>query len=360
MKKKSLGTIDPKRTYLAPRSSMNPTPGPLNLITDIGGLVVGHAEAANQLTGVTVLIPERPAITAIDQRGGAPGTRETDVFTAENSIDVCHAVVFSGGSAFGLDSAAGVQRWLFERGSGFAVGKTHIPIVPCAVIFDLFANSTGATQPTVDYRELGRIACEQSSQRFLLGNAGAGCGAIAGELKGGAGSASLFDPQNDYMVGAIAVVNSAGSPIVPGSSTFWAWPFEQQNELGGQLVPKYPDNLEPHFPRNLGPAAHTTLVAVATDAPLTSNQTKRLAIMAQDGLARALRPVHAPQDGDTVFALSTTGTSDATDTVSIEVLARLGALAADCTARAIARGVFEAESTTDTVSYQDKFIGNNN
>ena len=153
---------------------MTPTPGPLNLITDIGGLVVGHAEAANQLTGVTVLIPERPAITAVDQRGGAPGTRETDVFTAENSIDICHAVVFSGGSAFGLDSAAGVQRWLFERGSGFAVGKTHIPIVPCAVIFDLFANNADATQPIVDYRELGRISCEQSSQQFLLGNAGAG------------------------------------------------------------------------------------------------------------------------------------------------------------------------------------------
>ena len=339
---------------------MRPTPGPLNLITDVGGLAVGHAEAKNQLTGVTVLIPERPAITAIDQRGGAPGTRETDVFTAENSIDVSHAVVFSGGSAFGLDSAAGVQRWLFERGRGFTVGETHVPIVPCAVIFDLFAHSTDATQPIVDYRELGRISCEQSSQQFLLGNKGAGRGAIAGELKGGTGSASLSDPRNDYMVGAIAVVNSAGSPVVPGSSVFWAWPFEQQNELGGQATPKHPDSLEPHFPRTLGPMAHTTLIAVATDAPLTSNQTKRLAIMAQDGLARALRPVHAPQDGDTVFALSTTGNSDTAAVVSIEILARLGALAADCTARAIARGVFEAESTTCTVAYRDKFFGGNN
>ena len=339
---------------------MPPAPGPLNLITDVDGLVVGHAEAEDQLTGVTVLIPKRPAIAAIDQRGGAPGTRETDVFTAENSVDVCHAVVFSGGSAFGLESATGVQRWLFERGCGFTVGKTHIPIVPCAVIFDLFANSTDATQPIVDYRELGRIACKQRSRQFSLGNVGAGRGAVAGELKGGTGSASLSDPQNNYMVGAIAVVNSAGSPVVPGSSVFWAWPFEQQNELGGQSIPKHPDNLEPYFPRNLGPAAHTTLVAVATDAPLTTNQTKRLAIMAQDGLARALRPVHAPQDGDTVFALSTTGTSDAATVVSIEILARLGALAADCTARAIARGVFEAESTTGTVSYRDKFFGNNN
>ena len=164
---------------------MTPAPGPLNLITDVAGLAVGHAEAIDQLTGVTVLIPERPAITAIDQRGGAPGTRETDVFTAENSIDVCHAVVFSGGSAFGLDSAAGVQRWLFERGSGFTVGKTHIPIVPCAVIFDLFTGNTNAPRPIVNYRELGRIACKQTSKQFFLGNAGAGCGAIAGELKGG-------------------------------------------------------------------------------------------------------------------------------------------------------------------------------
>ena len=339
---------------------MPPAPGPLNLITDVGGLVVGHAEAADQLTGVTVLIPERPAITAIDQRGGAPGTRETDVFAGENTVDVCHAVVFSGGSAFGLDSATGAQHWLFKHGCGFAVGNTHIPIVPCAVIFDLLANSTDATQPVVDYRELGRIACEQSTQQFLLGNAGAGRGAIAGELKGGTGSASLFDSENDYMVGAIAVVNSAGSAVIPGTSVFWAWPFEQQNELGGQLIPNRPDNLEPRFPRSLGPAAHTTLVAVATDAPLTSNQTKRLAIMAQDGLARALRPVHAPQDGDTVFALSTTGTSNSAAVVSIEILARLGALAADCTARAIARGVFEANSTASTMSYQDKFVGNNN
>jgi L-aminopeptidase/D-esterase-like protein len=331
----------------------------LNLITDVGGLVVGHAEAIDQLTGVTVLVPERPAITAIDQRGGAPGTRETDVLTLENTVDVSHALVFSGGSAFGLESATGVQRWLFERGCGFPVGQTRIPIVPCAVIFDLFANSSDATQPIVDYRELGRLSCEQANRQFSLGNVGAGRGAVAGELKGGTGSASLSDPQNDYMVGAIAVVNSAGSPVVPGSSVFWAWPFEQQNELGGQITPKHPENLEPHFPRNLGPAAHTTLVAVATDAPLTSNQTKRLAIMAQDGLARALRPVHAPQDGDTVFALSTTGTSDAAAVVSIEILARLGALAADCTARAIARGVFEAESTTGTVSYRDKFFDGN-
>ena len=339
---------------------MTPTPGPLNLITDVAGLAVGHAEVIDQLTGVTVLIPENPVITAIDQRGGAPGTRETDVLTLENTVDVSHGLVFSGGSAFGLESATGVQHWLFEHGHGYSVGKVLIPIVPCAVIFDLFANGTGVTQPVVDYRELGLNACEQRSRQFSLGNAGAGCGAVAGELKGGTGSASLFDPKNDYTVGALAVVNSAGSPVMPGSSVFWAWPFEQQNELGGQLPPKHPENLEPHFPRNLGPAAHTTLVAVATDAPLTSNQTKRLAIMAQDGLARALRPVHAPQDGDTVFALSTTGNNDATTAVSIEILARLGALAADCTARAIARGVFEAESTAGTVSYQDKFIGNNN
>jgi L-aminopeptidase/D-esterase-like protein len=355
-----LNIIQLKRIYPVSDSSTPPAPGPLNLITDVAGLVVGHAEPADQLTGVTVLIPERPVITAVDQRGGAPGTRETDVFKGENSIDISHAVVFSGGSAFGLESATGVQTWLFERGRGFAVGRTHIPIVPCAVIFDLFANSTDAFQPIVDYRELGRIACEQASKQFFLGNAGAGRGAVAGELKGGTGSASLSDPENGYMVGAIAVVNSAGSAVVPGSSALWAWPFEQQNELGGQLTPKRPDNLEPHFPRSIGPAAHTTLVVIATDAPLTPNQTKRLAIMAQDGLARALRPVHAPQDGDTVFAISTTGTSDAAAIVSIEILARLGALAADCTARAIARGVFEAESTISTVSYQDKYLSNNN
>jgi L-aminopeptidase/D-esterase-like protein len=334
---------------------MTPAPGPLNLITDVQGLSVGHAESADRLTGVTTLIPKLPAITAIDQRGGAPGTRETDVLVAENTVDVSHALVFSGGSAFGLESATGVQHWLFEHGRGFQVGDTHIPIVPCAVIFDLFANNSNFHRSTVDYRELGRISCERTSLQFSLGNAGAGLGAVSGELKGGTGSASLFDPQTRYTVGAISIVNSAGSAVIPGTSTFWAWPFEQQNELGHQSQPTCPDDLEPHFPRNLGPAANTTLVAVATDAPMSSNQTKRLAIMAQDGLARALRPAHSPQDGDTVFAISTTG-KNCDAMVSTDILARLGALAADCTARAIARGVFEAESTGETVSYRDQFF----
>ena len=334
---------------------MIPTPGPLNLITDVSGLGVGHAEANDQLTGVTVLLPEEPAVAAIDQRGGAPGTRETDVLAPENSVEAIHALVFAGGSAFGLESATGVQHWLFEQGRGFPVGNIRVPIVPCAVIFDLFASGVDSHRPTCDYRELGRAACENSAREFSLGNAGAGLGAIAGELKGGTGSVSLYDPRTGYTVGALATVNSAGSAIIPGTPVLWAWPFEQQGELGQQPTPALPRDLEPQFPRDLGPTANTTLVAVATDAPLTSSQAKRLAIMAQDGLARALRPVHAPQDGDTIFALSTTGASHPGPSTSIEALARIGALAADCTARAVGRGVFEAESAGIAVSYRDHF-----
>jgi len=334
---------------------MTPAPGLLNLITDVSGLGVGHAEASDQLTGVTVLLPDRPAIAAIDQRGGAPGTRETDVLAPENTIEVIHALVFSGGSAFGLESATGVQHWLFEQDRGLPVGGIHIPIVPCAVIFDLFVSGAHSNRPTCDYREMGRTACENSNRQFLLGNAGAGLGAIAGELKGGTGSVSLYDPRTGYTVGALATVNSAGSAIIPDTPVLWAWPFEQQGELGQQPTPTLPSNLEPQFPRDFGPAANTTLVAVATDAPLTSSQAKRLAIMAQDGLARALRPVHAPQDGDTIFALSTTGAAHSGPPTTIETLARMGALAADCTARAIARGVFEAKSAGVAVSYRDRF-----
>ncbi len=283
------------------------SPGPLNLVTDVEGVTVGHSESADKLTGVTVLITEHPAITSVDQRGGAPGTRETDVFTPGNLVDVSDALVFSGGSAFGLESATGVQKWLHAQGRGFPVGKTRIPIVPSAVIFDLFARDSTNNLPACDYAHLGHVACESNDYKFALGNAGAGCGAVAGDLKGGTGSASLIDHKNGYVVGALAIVNSAGSTIIPGTSTFWAWSFEQQEELGQQQIPCRPTNMEPQFPKPSGPLANTTLVAVVTDAPLTSYQTKRLAIMAQDGLGRAIRPAHAPQDGALVFALSTTG-----------------------------------------------------
>ena len=334
---------------------MIPAPGPLNLITDVSGLGVGHAEGIDQLTGVTVLLPEQPAIAAIDQRGGAPGTRETDVLTLENTIDVIHALVFAGGSAFGLESATGVQRWLFEQDRGFPIGDTHVPIVPCAVIFDLFVNGDDSNHVACDYRAMGIAACEKVNRSFSLGNAGAGLGAIAGEVKGGTGSASLYDPRTGFTVGALVIVNSVGSAIIPGTQTLWAWPFEQQGELGQQPTPSLPNDLEPQFPHDFGPASNTTLVAVATDAPLSSSQVKRMAIMAQDGLARALRPVHAPQDGDTIFALSTTGAVHSGAPIKIEVLSRMGALGADCTTRAIARAVFEAESAGIAMSYRDRF-----
>ena len=326
-------------------------PGARNLITDVPGIRVGNAQDMKLLTGVTVLLPDRPCVAAVDVRGGGPGTRETDALDPANLVETVDALVLSGGSAFGLDAASGVSSWLAARGRGFAVGPARVPIVPAAILFDLLNGGDKDWGDTPPYREMARAACDAAAADFALGNAGAGTGAKAGALKGGLGSVSAIDDVTGFAIGALAAVNPVGSVVMPGQSTLWAWAFELDGELGGQAPPHRPVPPEPDLPSELHPGANTTLVAVAVDAPLTRAQALRVAIMAQDGIARAIRPAHTPYDGDTVFVLAT-GEGHPPGPA---VVARIGTLAADCVSRAIARGVYEAAPAGRWPSWRTTF-----
>lgn len=309
-----------------------------NLLTDIGGLEVGHAHDERLCSGVTVLLADRPFVAAVDVCGGGPGTRETDVLGLAGSVEEAHAIVLSGGSAFGLSAATGVQSWLAERGIGFAVGSARVPIVPQAILFDLLNGGDKAWGPSPPYEALARQACDAAASNFALGSAGAGYGATTATLRGGLGSASE-GLDGDLVAGALAAVNAAGSVTIGDTGHFWAAPFEQAGEFGGRGFPaaiSSPD-LVPRLKG--GPRESTTLAIVATNARLTKPQCHRLAVMAQTGLARAIYPVHTPLDGDVVFALATGEVALAPEPGA---LARLGAAAANCLARAIARGVYEA------------------
>jgi L-aminopeptidase/D-esterase-like protein len=298
------------------------------------------------VTGATAVVPERPALAAVDVRGGGPGTRETEALAAESTVQEVHGLALSGGSAYGLDTAGGVMHWLRQQGCGFAIGGTVVPIVPGAIIFDLtLGGPKDWDHPP--WWDLGYRAAQIAGADFALGNAGAGMGARAGKLKGGLGTASVR--WNGLTLGALAVVNPVGSVVIPGTRTFWAWPFELEGEFGGQTPPDAPPaDLDHDFATPAG--ANTTLTVIATDADLTRAQAKRVALMAHDGYARAIRPVHTPLDGDTVFVLAT-GAIPLADPVGD--LARLGMLAADCAARAITRGVYEAAALAGWPAYRD-------
>jgi len=319
-------------------------PGALNLITDVPGLKVGQAEDAAVRTGVSVILPDERSVCACDVRGGAPGTRETDALQPENLVDAVDAVVLSGGSVYGLAAADGVVAWLGARGRGYGMAPDAAvppsPVVPAAILFDMANGGDKGWGEEPPYRALGRAAAASASDAFALGTAGAGYGAMAGALKGGTGSASIVSGDG-ISVGALVAVNSWGSVVAPGGRTFWAAPFEVGDEFGG-LGPAGLTAAADDWGLSKGPAEgrNTTIACVATDVALTPAQAKRVAVMAQDGLARAIRPIHAPFDGDVVFAISTARRPmpDAAD----YTVARIGALAADCLARAVARAVYEA------------------
>ncbi len=328
-------------------------PGPRNALTDVPGLLVGNAQSAQHLTGVTVILAETPMVAACDIRGGGPGTRETDLLSPDGTVSQIDALVFSGGSALGLDAAGAVVNRLAAMGRGFKVGSATVPLVPAAILFDLLNGGNKQWGEDPPYRQLGLAALDKAAPDFALGNCGAGMGAKAGRLKGGLGTASLID-EAGFIVGALAAVNSFGSTVMPGTSSFWAWPYERAGELGGQPSPAWPGGdmpLDYDFTRPSPAAAggNTTLCAVAVNAKLDKMQTRRVAIMAQDGIARAIRPVHTPLDGDSVFVLAS-GEKPLADPIAD--LARLGMMAADCVARAIARGVFLAEAVPGWPAYR--------
>jgi L-aminopeptidase/D-esterase-like protein len=292
-------------------------------------------------SGVTAVVFDKPAVAAIDVRGGGPGTRESALLDLANTVEQIDAIALAGGSAFGLEAGGGVQAWLAEQGRGFAVGGAVIPIVPGAIMFDLLNGGDKAWGRFAPYRELGYAAAAAAGTDFALGSVGAGLGATTANFKGGIGSASAATP-GGIRVAALAVVNAVGSVTVGDGPWFWAAPFEINSEYGGRGLP-------PSFTADMlsmrikgGAAAtsveNTTLAVVVTDAELTKPQAKRLAMIAQTGFARAIYPVHAPLDGDVLFAAAT-GEKPVDPLVG---LTELGMVAANVVARAIARGVYTA------------------
>jgi D-aminopeptidase len=326
-----------------------------NLITDVPGLKVGHAQDMRLGSGATAIVFDEPAVGSIDLRGGGPGTRETALLDPAQTVQGIDAITLSGGSAFGLDAASGVQAWLKEQGRGFAVRTARVPIVPAAILFDLLSGGDKDWGRYPPYRELGySAAAAAAASDFGLGSVGAGTGATTVNCKGGIGSASAQTPDG-AIVGALAAVNAAGSVLVDQGPWFWAAPFEQNAEFGGRGQPKpFPPQAFAAATKGMARAS-TTLVVVATDATLTKAQAKRLAVMAQSGLSRAVYPVHTPLDGDVVFAIST-GRRPLGD--PLLALTALGALAANVVARAIARGVFAASALPfpgAVASWTDRF-----
>ena len=309
-----------------------------NLITDVAGVRVGHADDARLASGVTAILFDQPAAAAVDVRGGAPGTRETDLLDAHRTVAAIDAVVLTGGSAFGLDSPSGVQAWLRGHGRGFAIGDIRIPIVCGATLFDMLNGGDKNWGRFPPYRDLGYAAADAATLDFKLGTVGAGFGATVFALKGGLGSASA-QTREGHTVGAIVAVNACGSVTVGTSKHFWAAPFEQDREFGGHGSPPAvpPEALIPHAKGR--PGENTTIALVATDAALDKAQCHQLAVMAQDGLARAIYPVHTTLDGDTVFAAAT-GLRPLKTPVS--EVSEIGAIAANVLARAVARAVYTA------------------
>ncbi len=326
-----------------------------NLLTDIPGVRVGHATDLVLGSGVTAIVFDQPVVASVQIGGGAPGTRDTDLLRTDMTAERVDAIVLSGGSTFGLDAAGGVQAALREDGRGLIFGGINIPLAPQAILFDLMNGGNKDWGRFTPYRDLGYVAARAARPGpFELGTVGAGTGATTPLVKGGLGSASAIT-RFGHKVAAIVAVNAVGSPLIGEGPWFWAAPFEQGGEFGdmGQPPRFLPEHLEPRMKGLAGTA--TTIGLVVTDAALTKAQARRLAIMADDGLARAIQPAHAPTDGDTVFAAATG--ERPLDNVLSE-LSVLGHAAGQVMARAVGRAVYHARALPwagAQASWQDRF-----
>ena len=346
----------------------------MNSITDVGGIRVGHYQrldpdaslGAGWACGVTVVLTPPGTVCAVDSRGGAPGTRETDLLDPANTVRYADAVLLAGGSAYGLAAADGVMRWLEEHERGVAMSGGVVPIVPGAVIFDLPVGGWDR-RPTADF---GYLACEAAGNEaavMAVGTVGAGVGARAGVLKGGVGTASTVLPSG-VTVGAIVVVNSAGDVV--DRATGLPWMADLIKELALSPPPTEQIDALAQLPSALSPPdspLNTTIAVIATDAALSPAGCRRIAIAAHDGLARTIRPAHTPLDGDTVFALAT-GAVEVLPTVGENpppaafspetgLVTAVGAAAADCLARAVLVGVLAADSVAGIPTYRDVLPG---
>ena len=325
-----------------------------NLITDVAGLSVGCAHDERLASGVTVTVFDDPAIASVSVLGGAPAGRDLGCLEPDATVEFVDAIVLCGGSAYGLDAASGAQAWLRARGRGHPVRTLRVPIVPQAIIFDLLNGGDKDWGRFPPYRELAYAACEAAGLGVPLGTVGGGFGATTANLKGGQGSASARTSAG-YVVAALVLVNAIGSAVIGDGPHFWAAPWEQGKEFGGLGSPQRLTDVERSLLWKGAGEVATTIAIVATDAVLTKAQAKRLAIIAQGGLSKGLRLAHAMFDGDTVFAA-------ATGRKRLEEprrdLVEIGALASDCLARAVARGVYEATALPfpgALPSWTDKF-----
>ena len=309
-------------------------PGQRNLITDVPGILVGQAQDDMIKTGVTVLTSDTPFLAAVHVMGGAPGTRETDLLRPGTLVERVDALVLSGGSALGLDAASGVADALRAAGRGITTPGPYIPIVPAAILFDLLSggDKNWTRNP---YGALGAQAFHTAGSSFALGTAGAGTGATTAGLKGGIGSTSVV-MDTGVTVGALVAVNAIGGVADPDSGQFWAAPFEYGHEFGGHGVAPV---ARPLLKRDPTVLQATTLAIIATDAKLDKAQAQAVAMMAQDGMARAILPSHTLFDGDLIFAAATGARVLANPAAD---LSAIGHAAATCLTRAIARGVFSA------------------
>jgi L-aminopeptidase/D-esterase-like protein len=341
-------------------------------ITDVGGILIGHHHKLDDdaelgsgwATGSTVILTPVGTVGAVDVRGGAPGTRETDLLDPANTVQHVDAVLLTGGSAYGLAAADGVMRWLEEHRRGIVMdaganaGENVVPIVPAAVIYDLPVGDW-KHRPTAEF---GYAAADNAATDPATGSAGAGVGARAGALKGGVGTASEV-LGSGVTVGALVVVNSVGNVVDPGTGLPW------MNYLAEELGLKAPPPAQlaalAALVQNAAPEPlNTTVAVVATDAALSAPSCRRVAVAAHDGLARAIRPSHTPLDGDAVFALATgavevppSGRLPASLSAKTELTAEVGAVAADCLARAVVAGVMAADAVAGIPTYRDVLPG---
>jgi L-aminopeptidase/D-esterase-like protein len=326
--------------------------GKYNALTDIDGLLVGHYTDLEALSGVTAVICPEGAVAGVDVRGSAPGTRETDLLRPENLVEKVHAVVLSGGSVYGLAASDGVVRWLSEHGFGFPLDGSHVaPIVPAAVLFDLGRGKHFI--PPIS-SEWGKNACLAAGNGALAqGCVGAGTGALSGGIKGGLGTASVV-MASGITVAALVAVNSLGTVIDPLIGRPWEIRLELDGEFSelGKRSAMLPKAWE------TAPARNTTIGLVATDADLSKVQAQKIAQMAQDGLARAIRPAHTMFDGDTLFCLAT-GKRELPIQPGVfagaqaQALNELGHAAADCVSRAIIHGILSARSLNGMTAFRD-------
>ena len=326
--------------------------GKSNTLTDVRGILVGHFTDIRAVSGVTVVVCPQGAVAGVDVRGSAPGTRETDLMAPHNLIEKAQAVVLSGGSVFGLSAADGVTRWLAAKGYGFPLDQVHVvPIVPAAVLYDLGRGADFTPPINADW---GRKACEGAGDSPVqTGNVGAGTGAFSHSIKGGLGSASLI-LDSGITVAALVAVNSDGSVINPASGRPWEIGLEVDGEFGdqGKRAVQLPAPPAPE------PVKNTTIGVIATDASLEVAQAQKVAQMAHDGMARAIRPAHTMFDGDTVFCLAT-GKKELPATPGFFIAPRalalneLGHAAANCLSRAIIHAILNAGSLAGMTGFCD-------